>query len=106
MKRKTALFVFVILAISACASMRKFDVGSGADASRISVYNSHTSMLTVSYTDSGGKTHELGTVNAGSTVPFAIPGAAGSTVTLSGMTASGGHYEKSATLGSTTKLTL
>jgi hypothetical protein len=107
MKRRTALFAFVILAISACASMRKFDIGSGAaTSSRISVYNSHSSALTVSYTVSGGASHELGTVSAGATVPFTIAGTAGSTVTISGTTSSGGHYQKTATLGSTTTVTL
>jgi hypothetical protein len=107
MNRRTALVAFLVMAISACASMRKIEVGSGAATStRISVHNSHSSTLTVSYADSKGTSHELGTIASGQTLPFFIPGTQGATVTIMGMTSGGGHYEKTATLGSTTSITL
>lgn len=107
MNRRAALVAMVALMLSACASMRRIEVGSGDNNNSygIDVYNSRSTALTVSYTDQSGD-HELGTVSAGKTQHFVIPGTAGKTVTVMGMTTAGGHYTKAVTLGTTTKVTL
>ena len=107
MKLKIAMMMALVLSMSGCASMRKIEVGSGTAASyTVNVQNTHSSTLTVSYTDAGGKTHELGSVSPSETLPFVIPGSSGTTVTLVGVSTAGGHYTGSATLGSTTKVSL
>ncbi len=106
MNRRTALIAIVAVFLGACASMRRVEVGStSANSYPVDVYNSRSTSLMVSYTDQSGD-HQLGTVSAGKTGHFVIPGAAGTAVTLMGMTSGGGHYTKPVTLGSTSKVTL
>jgi hypothetical protein len=105
MNRRTALITLLAVVLGGCASMRRVEVGSGSNGYAIDVYNSRSSTLTVSYTDQSGD-HELGTVSPGKTQHFVIPGSGGSTVTIIGMTSSGGHYTKPVTLGTTSKVTL
>ena len=112
MNRRVALASTLALALGACASMRKVDVGSEpsntvSSSYNVDVYNSHSSTLTVSYTDSRG-THELGTVASERTQRFIIASPASTTVTIMGMTSGGGHYTAQRTLvaGGTTSVTL
>lgn len=106
MRKVFAVATVMVLMLSACS--RGVNVGSDTSkAYRVEVHNSHTAAMTVSYTDSRG-THELGPVPAGETRPFVIASVGGPSVTLMGMTTSGGHYEKPVTLatGTTSKATL
>ena len=107
MTRRTALLVVLAMGMAGCASMRKIDVTSEPGSSyTVDVYNSHSTTLTVSYTDTRG-THNLGTVAAGSTQRFVIAGSSSATVTVTGRTSGGASYPKTVTLtGGTTKITL
>lgn len=111
MFRRFLAAITIATVVGGCASMRSVKVGSESSSTSattytVDVYNSHSATITVSYSDTRGE-HELGTVGAGQTGHFYVAGSSSPSVTIMGMTSSGGHYTKNVTLGSgTTKVTL
>jgi len=106
--KKAMLLVLLAVLLPGCASLRKVNVGSDdASSYSVDVYNSHSSTLTVSYTDSRG-THELGTVGGSRTERFVIAGSSSASVTIRGTTSGGTTYTRSVSLapGSPTRVTL
>lgn len=102
MKRTFAVMALLTLFLSACASSRGVRVGTDSTTTyRVEVHNSHSSALTVAYTDSRGS-HDLGTVAGGRSGQFVIASPSATTVKIVGMTAGGGHYETTVSLAAGT----
>ena len=106
--RKLIVAVLAIV-LTGCASMRGVDVGSESSGNfYVDVTNSRSASITVSYS-AGGDRVQLGTVSAGATQRFALPGGAGSSVTIMAVNSSGttvGTYPVSIEPGSTRKITV
>lgn len=100
MNRKTAIAAVLVLALSACASMRSMKVESDDGSSyTIDVRNNRSSMITVSYSD-GTTTRELGSVNPGRTEHFVVVSGDGR-ITVYARTAGGANLPgQTVTLGS------
>ena len=106
--RKLIVAVLAIV-LTGCASMRSVDVGGQAGGNfYVDVTNSRSAAVTVSYS-AGGDRIQLGTVGARATQRFALPGAAGSSVTIMAVNSSGatvGTYPVSIEPGTTRKITI
>jgi uncharacterized lipoprotein YajG len=107
--RKAALFTLTAaMVLASCASMRKVDVTSDPNTSyRISVHNSRSSAIVVSYSD-GNTTRELGQVGGGQTTQFVVVAANPQVTVMSRTTAGTTLSSKTVNLsaGSTTPVTI
>jgi hypothetical protein len=106
--RKLILAV-IAFALVGCASTRGVDVGTQTGGNfYVDVTNSRSASVTVAYT-AGADRIQLGTVAAGATQRFVVPGGAGTSVTVMAVNSSGttvGSYPVSIEPGSTRKITV
>lgn len=108
MKKQRAIWPLALLVLLAGCS-RGVSVGSATPgaAFTVSVTNSTTSSMDVSYND--GSDHTLGAVAAGKTERFVVAGSRQVAVTLTGRAANGrssGPYQVQLATGTTPRVTL